>query len=273
MSASACPTPRTLKFMANGRAVEVSDGCRVVFLATPSAEVSLDLAPKLRARGVSVIDLSGAFRLQGVAPPTPSGIRFKTPHTDLGRAPYGMPELFGPPAERGPRGQPRLLSTAAILALAPLLRAGLMSRGASSSTPPRRAASRPATGRGVLGSTEVGDFRASDFLSAGAAAGIAQACGVPSLTFTAHLLPVRRSRPRDLLCPGLAGARSSSSRPFRAAYERAPFVGVASRKTSPSPASSAPTCAASASPPATTWCWSSRPSTTSVKSRGKPCRT
>lgn len=42
-------------------------GTKVVFLATP-AEVSLDLTPKILEAGASVIDLSGAFRLQEGSP-------------------------------------------------------------------------------------------------------------------------------------------------------------------------------------------------------------
>src|SRR5690242_7116609 len=50
-----------LRYRALAEASELD--AEVAFLATP-AEVSLDLAPKLLARGVRVVDLSGAFRLE-----------------------------------------------------------------------------------------------------------------------------------------------------------------------------------------------------------------
>src|SRR5512139_547816 len=48
--------------LADSHAVEAE----VAFLATP-AEVSLELAPRLLARGLQVVDLSGAFRLLDTA--------------------------------------------------------------------------------------------------------------------------------------------------------------------------------------------------------------
>jgi len=99
----------------------------VAFLATP-AEVSLELAPRLLARGVRVVDLSGAFRLLDPAA-YPGWYGF--PHTSpalLAEARYGLPELA-----RDALGGARLVTnpgcyaTAIALALAPLLRAGVVS--------------------------------------------------------------------------------------------------------------------------------------------------
>jgi N-acetyl-gamma-glutamyl-phosphate reductase len=96
----------------------------VVFLATPH-ETSHDIAPLLLARGLRVIDLSGAFRLQDAG----SYLRwygFEHHAADtLQEAVYGSPEL-NPEAVRTARlvSNPGCYATSIILALAPLLRAG-----------------------------------------------------------------------------------------------------------------------------------------------------
>jgi N-acetyl-gamma-glutamyl-phosphate reductase len=104
-----------------------SADAQIVFLATP-AEVSLDLAPKLLARGARVVDLSGAFRLADAAlyPPW-YGFAHARPEL-LGEARYGLPELA-----RGPLAGARLVTnpgcyaTAVALAVAPLVKSGLAS--------------------------------------------------------------------------------------------------------------------------------------------------
>jgi N-acetyl-gamma-glutamyl-phosphate reductase len=74
----------------------------VVMLCTP-AEVSKEIAPRISSR---VIDLSNAFRLER--------------H-------YGLPELFGaPPKDTTLVANPGCYPTASLLALAPLVRAGLV---------------------------------------------------------------------------------------------------------------------------------------------------
>jgi N-acetyl-gamma-glutamyl-phosphate reductase len=98
----------------------------LVFLATP-ADVSANLAPKLLARGARVIDLSGAFRLADPgAYPTWYGFTHPAPAL-IAEARYGLPEL----ARDGLRGarfvtNPGCYATAIALALAPLVRSGLV---------------------------------------------------------------------------------------------------------------------------------------------------
>jgi N-acetyl-gamma-glutamyl-phosphate reductase len=98
-----------------------------VFLATP-AEVSAELAPKLLAKGRRVVDLSGAFRLLDTAAYPPwYGFDHPAPHL-LADARYGLPEL----ARERLAGatlitNPGCYATAIALAIAPLLRAGLVS--------------------------------------------------------------------------------------------------------------------------------------------------
>src|SRR5947207_2803832 len=55
-----------LKYAPQEKSAELARECAVVFLATP-AEASLELAPRILAAGVRVIDLSGAFRLRDAA--------------------------------------------------------------------------------------------------------------------------------------------------------------------------------------------------------------
>jgi N-acetyl-gamma-glutamyl-phosphate reductase len=98
----------------------------VIFLATP-AEVSAELAPKLLARGARVVDLSGAFRLADPAAyPAWYGFAHPAPAL-LAEARYGLPELARE-ALRGARliTNPGCYATAIALALAPLLRSGLV---------------------------------------------------------------------------------------------------------------------------------------------------
>jgi len=87
----------------------------IMFLATPT-EVSLDLAPQLLKRGKTVIDLSGAFRMESEAP----------------TAEYGLAPFYIGPAASSRPGYGRLISnpgcyaTAVQLALIPLLKHGLI---------------------------------------------------------------------------------------------------------------------------------------------------
>lgn len=106
------------------------NGLDVVFLATPP-EVSMELAPGFLQAGAKVIDLSGAFRLRTAENYTRW---YKEPHTQpelLAEAVYGLPEL-----NRAPIAGARLISnpgcypTAASLAIAPLLSAGIVDRAA-----------------------------------------------------------------------------------------------------------------------------------------------
>jgi N-acetyl-gamma-glutamyl-phosphate reductase len=97
----------------------------VAFLATP-AEVSLGLAPGLLERGLTVVDLSGAFRLLDPAA-YPAWYGFEhTARPLLAEARYGLPELARGQL-RGARlvANPGCYATAIALAVAPLVRSGL----------------------------------------------------------------------------------------------------------------------------------------------------
>src|SRR5689334_17736430 len=81
-----------LKYAPQDQVVQMARECAAVFLATP-AEGSLKLAPILHALGLTVIDLSGAFRLRDPAL-YPQFYGFEHLHRELlSRAVYGLPEL------------------------------------------------------------------------------------------------------------------------------------------------------------------------------------
>jgi N-acetyl-gamma-glutamyl-phosphate reductase len=97
----------------------------LVFLATP-AEVSADLAPRLLARGVRVVDVSGAFRLRDPAAyPVWYGFEHPAPAL-LAEAVYGLPEL-GREGLRGARlvANAGCYASAVPLAVAPFVKAGV----------------------------------------------------------------------------------------------------------------------------------------------------
>jgi N-acetyl-gamma-glutamyl-phosphate reductase len=180
-----------LKYAPQAKSTELGRECAVVFLATP-AEASLELAPRLVEAGVQVIDLSGAFRLRDPALyPKFYGFQHPRPHL-LSEAFYGLPELRPPP--RGTRlvANPGCYPTAASLALMPLLDSGLLD-----SSPLIVDAASGVTGAGRKAAedysfTEIdGDFRAYKVLRHQHQPEIAQNLARP-LTFTPHLLPVKR---------------------------------------------------------------------------------
>lgn len=102
----------------------------VAFLATPH-EASRDIAPALMERGLRVIDLSAAFRLRDAAD-YPAWYGFEH-HAGaaLAEAVYGIPELNASAIRKARLvANPGCYPTSVILALAPLLRAGIIDVGA-----------------------------------------------------------------------------------------------------------------------------------------------
>lgn len=171
-------------------------GLDVVFLATPH-EVSLEAAPAAIAAGARVVDLSGAFRLR-----TPGAFEqfYKMPHTAQGllaEAVYGMPEL-----DRSGISKARLVAnpgcypTSVVLALAPLLRAGVIDVRAGLICDCKSGVSgaghKPSPKTHF--STVHENFSAYGILEHRHAPEMVQALEVPpgDFCFTAHLLPVHR---------------------------------------------------------------------------------
>ncbi|MEI7834725.1 MAG: N-acetyl-gamma-glutamyl-phosphate reductase [bacterium] len=100
---------------------------QVVFCALPNGQ-TMHLAPELLARGVKVIDLSADFRLRDADTYEQF---YKMKHASpelLASAAYGLPELFRPEiAASNLVANPGCFPTTALLALLPLLRAGVIS--------------------------------------------------------------------------------------------------------------------------------------------------
>jgi len=103
----------------------LADVADVVFLALPHME-SQKAVPALRRRGVKAIDLSADYRLRD---PRDYVTWYKAPHVDaagLAEAVYGLPELHRKAiAGAGLVANPGCYPAGAILATAPLVRAGL----------------------------------------------------------------------------------------------------------------------------------------------------
>src|SRR5207247_3819779 len=106
-------------------------GVELLFLATPH-EVSRLLVPEAIARGIRVIDLSGAWRLKQVQHRAVYGfedINAVTAAELTQKAIYGLPELNGDPLAKARLvANPGCYATSVILALAALLMAGGIGR-------------------------------------------------------------------------------------------------------------------------------------------------
>jgi N-acetyl-gamma-glutamyl-phosphate reductase len=168
----------------------------VVFLATP-AEVSMERAPGLLEADVTIIDLSGAFRLR-----TPENYTrwYKEPHTHpelLAAAVYGLPEL-GRERLRGARliANPGCYPTPASLALQPLVASGVVDRAAGIVCDAKSGASgagrKPSLKTSFCEVTE--NFSCYSLLDHRHVPEVLLNCGLEEgeLSFTAHLLPVER---------------------------------------------------------------------------------
>ncbi|HVE86880.1 MAG TPA: N-acetyl-gamma-glutamyl-phosphate reductase [Myxococcales bacterium] len=229
-----------LTYVAVEAAEALFSGCDAVLLCTP-AEVSHQMVPRVLAAGARAIDLSGAFRLEdGSAYPAHYG--FEHAHPELLRAAaYGLPELFRERI-RGARlvASPGCYATAAALALAPLLKAGLVDPAELIVD-----AASGVTGAGRKSSEEYSfaevadDFRAyrvlrhqhtPEIVQTLARAAGPRAPGAPpvDLTFTPHLLPLRRGILATCYARLRPGASSGSvAAAFADAYGPEPFVELA----------------------------------------------
>lgn len=105
----------------------------LVALATP-AEASMKLVPELLRAGVRVVDLSGAFRLANLEA-YPRWYQFDHTAPDIvAEAHYGLPEIREASVDAEGITKARVVAnpgcyaTAAIVALAPLVRAGIIER-------------------------------------------------------------------------------------------------------------------------------------------------
>ncbi|MBD2326852.1 MAG: N-acetyl-gamma-glutamyl-phosphate reductase [Alkalinema sp. CACIAM 70d] len=104
----------------------IADRCRIVFLALPNG-LAYKMAPELLARGCKVLDLSADYRFTDLATyKTWYGME-RTDGEINEQAVYGLPELYRDQiAESNLIGCPGCYPTASLLALAPLLKQGLV---------------------------------------------------------------------------------------------------------------------------------------------------
>ncbi len=190
-----------LTFSPNGSAESLAYDSDAVFLATP-AEVSAELVPKLLSAkpNLTIVDLSGAFRLEN-ADAVKKYYGFVPPAPDLlETAFYGLPELFGAPS-KGTRlvSNPGCYPTATLLALAPLVREGLVEPSGIIIDAKSGVSGAGAQSKEEYSFVEVDeDLRAYKLLGHQHTPEIARHLGrvasvkTPGLTFTPHLVPLRR---------------------------------------------------------------------------------
>jgi N-acetyl-gamma-glutamyl-phosphate reductase len=174
-------------------------GVDLLFFATPH-ELSRSLVPEVVRAGVRVIDLSGAWRLRRTEHRDIYGFDdadVKAVHEAMAQAVYGLPELRSKEiADAALVANPGCYATSVILALAPLLAAGLIDRERgiiSDSKSGVSGAGKDATARthfvsvadnlsayGVFKHRHVGEMVEQLNLN------------LDELTFTPHLLPIPR---------------------------------------------------------------------------------
>jgi N-acetyl-gamma-glutamyl-phosphate reductase len=223
-----------------------SGSCQAVMLATP-AEASAAIVPRLGRQVGRIVDLSGAFRLtQPAMYPAHYGFEHPAPEL-LGEAAYGLCDWFGNRAREARLvANPGCYATAAILALAPLLRDDLIEPDSLVVD-----AASGVTGAGRKASEEMSfsevadDVRAYKVFRHQHTPEIAQALaaigGRPvDLVFTPHLLPIRRG----ILCTAHARLRagidaSAPQQSLLKAYGASAFVSV---RTAPERVSLRATC-------------------------------
>lgn len=219
-----------LAFIGHDELLEEASSAAVAFLATP-AETSLELAPKLLAKGTRVIDLSGAFRLRDPSLyPTWYGFTHTAPEL-LSRAHYGLPELFTmAPATTTLVANPGCYATAAALAAAPLVLGKLLELdqplildGKSGVTGAGRRAEE------AFSFSEVADTIRPYRLGKHQHVPEIEQClgGGVQLSFNPHLIPIRRG----LIVSGYARARpgvdaAQVQEAFTKRYQGRPFVRV-----------------------------------------------
>ncbi|MFN5515861.1 MAG: N-acetyl-gamma-glutamyl-phosphate reductase [Cyanobacteriota bacterium] len=104
----------------------IAQRCDVVFLGLPNG-LACDMAPILLAKGCKVLDLSADYRFQDLNTYTAWYKKEREDGAVAKTAVYGLPELYREPI-RGANliGCPGCYPTASLLALAPLLKQGLI---------------------------------------------------------------------------------------------------------------------------------------------------
>jgi len=174
-------------------------GVEVAFLATPH-EMSREAVPEARKRGIRVIDLSGAWRLEEASHRAVYAFEDEGSASALAmqaEAVYGMPELHRDAIRNaGLVANPGCYATSVILALKPLIAAGLVDVEHGIISDSKSGVS----GAGKSPTAKTHFMYAADNLSAYGVFShrhtgeLVEQLGIDSeaITFTPHLLPIPR---------------------------------------------------------------------------------
>ncbi len=107
--------------------VAIAERCDVVFIGLPNG-LACKLAPELLAKNCQVLDLSADYRFQDLNTYTTWYQEEREDHQTAANAVYGLPELYKETIKNASLiGCPGCYPTASLLALAPLLKQGLVS--------------------------------------------------------------------------------------------------------------------------------------------------
>ena len=209
------------------------DGIDLAFLALPhgaSAQPAMDLLEQ----GTKVADLGSDFRLDSVERYEAA---YGSPHPfpqELGRWPYGLPELFGEELAGSDRvAVPGCYPTSALLALGPLHAAGLLADGpfVVDSVSGVSGAGRGAKENLMFGAVDEG-VAAYGVLVHRHRPEMEQGLGAagsrePQVVFTPHLVPMQRGILSTCYAPVAPGVSAGAvATTYEAAYSAAPFVDV-----------------------------------------------
>jgi N-acetyl-gamma-glutamyl-phosphate reductase len=104
----------------------IASKCQVVFLGLPNG-LACEIAPKLIEKGCKVLDLSADYRFSDLDTYTAWYKTERNDHATAASAVYGLPELYREQIKNASLiGCPGCYPTASLLALAPLLKQGLI---------------------------------------------------------------------------------------------------------------------------------------------------
>jgi N-acetyl-gamma-glutamyl-phosphate reductase len=214
-----------------------ADGLDLVFLALPHG-ASQAIAGELRRRVKWVVDLAADFRLADAALyPTWYGEAHRAPNL-LGEFVYGLPELFRPAlAGATAVAVPGCYPTAASLALAPLVEAGLIettgivvdaASGVSGAGRPAKDTTTFCTVDENFTAYSVGTHRHTPEMEQTLARVGGLVAGEVSVLFTPHLAPMNRGILATCYARPRSGATSTDAllAAYHDRYDAEPFVVV-----------------------------------------------
>lgn len=211
----------------------------LVFTALPH-EAAMDIVPALLERGVKVVDLSADYRFRDASVYAEWYLPHKTPEL-LSEAVYGLPELHREAIRKARLvGNPGCYPTSVILALAPLLKAGLIDPATIIADSKSGVSG---AGRGAsLGVhfCEVNDgFKAYKVAEHRHTPEMEQELGLLAgkdvrISFTPHLVPMTRGILSTIYATAGTGVTPENlDRAYEAFYADAPFVRLRGRRELP----------------------------------------